>query len=339
MQPVRRLVGVDADERRPRAIDRAMEPLERHVRERLAERVAEPRVEPAPERQRAADHVLPEAALRLVQRRRAARRERRTVERRVAAVLVEPVSDLVHRREERVPVQVVLGVAGRQADVAGREREAEGVDRRVEPEVLVRGAERAGHLERELVLRVARVRPGDERLGLVVGRGRGELAKRRLEPLEHASHLVGVHARLEVVEEHVVRVVRRRKALDVALLQLQGSVEPRPEARVVVVRPGFGPRLHRLRAELRHLALQRGWHASRLLPVPARDRYEAGVVRVRVEIRDLGLETIEQLADLVAHEQLVGETMERREPLGAGLRSAAGHHHELVPLEDAGRDA
>ncbi len=30
--------------------------------------------------------------------------------------------------------------------------------------------------------------------------------------------------------------------------------------------------------------------------------------------------------------------MERREPFGAGLRSPAGHHHELVPLEHAGRD-
>ena len=31
--------------------------------------------------------------------------------------------------------------------------------------------------------------------------------------------------------------------------------------------------------------------------------------------------------------------MERREPLGAGRRAARGHHHELVPLEDAGGDA
>src|SRR6185369_7313594 len=49
------------------------------------EAVAELRVEPAPERERAPDHVLPEPALRLVQGGRAAGRERRPVERCVAA--------------------------------------------------------------------------------------------------------------------------------------------------------------------------------------------------------------------------------------------------------------
>ncbi len=57
-----------------------------------------------------------------------------------------------------------------------------------------------------------------------------------------------------------------------------------------------------------------------------------------MEVCHLGLETVEQLADLVAHEQLVRELPERREALRPGFGTPAGHHHELVPLEDAGRD-
>ena len=74
VEAVARLVGVDADERAANAVDRAMELLERDVAEPVRERLLHARVEPAPERQRAADDVLPEPALRLVERRRDARR-------------------------------------------------------------------------------------------------------------------------------------------------------------------------------------------------------------------------------------------------------------------------
>ena len=163
MQPVRRLVGVDADQRRPRAVDRAVEALERDVGEHVREAVAERRVEPAPELERPADDVLPETALRLVQRGRAAGRERAPVERGVAAVLVEAVADLVHRREDRGAVQVVLGVARREANVLRRERDAERMDGRVEPERPLVRAERPCDDERQLVLHVDRVRAGEER--------------------------------------------------------------------------------------------------------------------------------------------------------------------------------
>ncbi len=63
VEPVARLVGVDADERAPHPVDRAVEVLERNGAERTGERLLESRVEPAPERERAADDVLPEPAL------------------------------------------------------------------------------------------------------------------------------------------------------------------------------------------------------------------------------------------------------------------------------------
>ena len=67
VQPVRRLVRVDADQGRARPVDRAVERLERDVLED-GEAGSELRVEPPPELHRAPDHVLPEPALRLVQR-------------------------------------------------------------------------------------------------------------------------------------------------------------------------------------------------------------------------------------------------------------------------------
>src|SRR4029079_7105768 len=94
VQSVRRLVGVHADQRRPWPVDRAMEPLARDGGKRVRALLPEARIEPPPERQRAPDHVLPQTALGLVQRRRASGRERRPVERRAASVLVEPVPAL-----------------------------------------------------------------------------------------------------------------------------------------------------------------------------------------------------------------------------------------------------
>src|SRR6266404_1123441 len=58
------------------------------------------REEVAPERHRAADQVLPHAALRLVHAERDAAGERRALECRVDLMLVEPVAELVHRPEE-----------------------------------------------------------------------------------------------------------------------------------------------------------------------------------------------------------------------------------------------
>ena len=213
---------------------------------------------------------------------------------------------------------------------------------RVEPEVLVGGAPNArGDLERELVLRArAGYGAGEERLGSSSPRpavSSRERAARARSNTRRTSAVV--HARLEVVEEHVVRVVRRREALDVAALQLERAVEPRPEAREVVVCSPSAQSLHRLRAELRHLALERRRHPHRLLAVAAGDRDQR---RRRPspgrESATSGSSSSSRLADLVADEQLVGEAMERRKALGARSRSAAGHHHELVPLEHAGGD-
>ena len=156
MQVVGRLVGLDADQRRLDPVDGAVPVLERGARERLRERRLQLRVEVAPERQAAADHVLPHPALRLVQAERGAARERRALELARDAVLVEPVAGLVHRPEQAV--EVVVEVARRQADVGDRDRGRERVDGRVEPPLGRVEAEALDHLQLELLLALERER-------------------------------------------------------------------------------------------------------------------------------------------------------------------------------------
>ena len=104
MQVVRRLVGLDTDERRLHPVHGAEPLLEVDVVERLREGVLQLREEEAPERAAAPDQVFPEAALRLVHAERRRRGERRALQLTRDAVLVEPVSAFVHRREEAVEV-------------------------------------------------------------------------------------------------------------------------------------------------------------------------------------------------------------------------------------------
>ena len=174
---------------------------------------------------------------------------------------------------------------------------------------------------RELVLQLAGVGPLEERLRFVVGRRGDEVAQRRLQPVEHRAHLVGAHSSLEVVEEDVVRVAGRREAVDVAVLELERPVEPGAEAREVVLGPRRRPGVHSFRGELRQLGRQQGRDAAGFLPVTARDCDQAGVVRFRVELRHDGLELGEQLADLVAHEELVRKLVKRRERVRPGRRA------------------
>ena len=176
MEVVRRLVRVDADVRGLHAVDRAVEALLVDVADGLRERLLEGGVEVVPELAAAADDVLPHPALRLVQRRGDAVAERRPLERGRDAVLVEAVPALVHRREDRRDVVVL--VAGRQADVlrarAGRER----VHGQVEPGERLVEAEAPDDVERVRVLRVDRPRAGQER---VVAVDRADLGDQRDE--------------------------------------------------------------------------------------------------------------------------------------------------------------
>ena len=150
VQVVRRLVGLDPDQRRLDEVGLAV-PLLDVVAGELGLQLLEAREEVAPERQRAADEVLPHAALRLVHAERDPACERRPLERLVDLVLVEPVPELVHRPEEAA--EMLGEVARRDPDVADRRPRCERVHRRIEAPRVVGVAERAGDLELEDLLR------------------------------------------------------------------------------------------------------------------------------------------------------------------------------------------
>src|SRR5213075_3030322 len=108
-------------------------------RAELRKGVLDPREEVAPEGQAAADEVLPHPTLRLVQAEGDPAAERGAVERLIDLVLVAAVAELVHRGKDRL--EVVLGIARRQADVGGTGAACERVDGRVESPSVVREAE------------------------------------------------------------------------------------------------------------------------------------------------------------------------------------------------------
>ncbi len=121
VQVVRRLVRLHADERRPHVVDGEVERLLRHVRERRRERLLEAREEVVPERPPAADLVLPQPRLRLVDAERARDAERRAEVVRGKVLLVHPVAGFVQHAEERFAEEPRVVPRG-DAAVAGAER-------------------------------------------------------------------------------------------------------------------------------------------------------------------------------------------------------------------------
>ena len=127
------------------------------------------------------------------------------------------------------------------------------------------------------MLCLARERPARERLGLDVARVPDELDQGRLEPVEDRAHLRRLHAGLEVVQEHVVRVVGGWEAREVAQLQLEDAVEPGAEGGVVGRGAGCDPGVVGLCGGVGDLGCELGRHAGRLVPVAPRDPDEACV--------------------------------------------------------------
>ena len=136
--------------------------------------------------------------------------------------------------------------------------------RLVEAPLLVRVAEAPRDLEPELPLRVDVELAVQERVVHVTRVG--DLANERdellLEAVEDLAHLGGLHVRLVVVEQHVVRLVRLVEALDVAVPELEVGLEVRSQELEV------------------GLLLRRAPGRQRQLPRPSASRRRAPAARV-----------------------------------------------------------
>ena len=226
MHPVRDLVRVDPDQARLRAVDRREETVELDAAELLGVRLLQARIEEAPERGTAADEVLPEPALRLVDAERARAAGREPLEMLRLLMAVEAVAVLVHRREERL--EIVRVVVRRDPDVvaagAGRER----MLGRVDPPAVGAVPEEVDHLVRHRLLALDGEVAGEERVvDLAVAELRDERDERRLELREHCAHLGRLRLRLVVVEQNVVALVRAvGDEVDVLELQFDVALQP-----------------------------------------------------------------------------------------------------------------
>ena len=118
VQVVGRLVGLRPDQRAPDAVEAAVERRVVHLAERVREVPLQPRQQPRAERPPAADDVLPQPALGLVDAQRGASVQRRAAQRRGEVGVVEAVAELVQPAVER-PAEIVVAPARGDADVVG----------------------------------------------------------------------------------------------------------------------------------------------------------------------------------------------------------------------------
>src|SRR5262249_3148129 len=157
VEPIRDLVRIAAERTGPDRIHRADERLLVDGAEPVCEERLQLWVEPAPEPDAAADEVLPRPTLRLVDRARRADAERRARERGVDRVVVDPVPELVHRREERRELALIR-VRG-QPDVPHTRLLRERVRRLVYPPLALVEPECSEHAMPRLLLRRDGERP------------------------------------------------------------------------------------------------------------------------------------------------------------------------------------
>ena len=161
-----------------------------------------------------------------------------------------------------------------------------------------------------------------------------ELAERRGEHGEGLADLRGAHPRLVVLEEHVVRVVVRREALDVLAPEVDDALERRAKRCEVGLLARFHPHLVRLGGRCRKLHCKRGRHPARAVPVTLCEPHERGVVRVVGKRGGVRLELLEQLAEALVDDVRMDDLLERAE-LRRSCRGTAGRHEDLhVPDED-----
>ena len=154
------------------------------------------------------------------------------LERRVDVVLVEPVPALVHRGED--PAHLALGVVRGHADVRRPHRGGERMLHRVEAPAALAEPEVVEQDELHLPLLLHREVPEEARVVDLLRRQLGDQRDEALpEPGEDVAHLLGLHPRLEVVEQRVVGLVDL-EARRVLAPQRDVALEVRPEELEVV---------------------------------------------------------------------------------------------------------
>ena len=141
---------------------------------------------------------------------------------------------------------------------------------------------------------------------------------------------------LEVVQQDVVRMLRRRKEGDVALLEGDEFFEVRLKVRVVRSRPSLDPGMLSGRDRLGLFRHELGRDPSRLLVVMGRHRDGSVGVGQGIELRQTLARGVHEPGGLVGDELLVRDFLDRGDHLAVHGRTAGWHVDLLVPLEEGG---
>ena len=338
VQVVRRLVGLDPDQREPHLVDGAIELVDVPGVERVPEVALHDRQDPLGEGLAAADEVLPQPALGLVGAEAGGVGERRPVVRGRHLRLVQAVPELVQAGVERH--REVVGLpARREPHVRVRHRARERVHRRVQAPVLGVVADGLQELPRERLLALRREVAREDAAVLPRRRGRrDERDELLLDVREQPAQLLGREAGLVVVEQDVVRVrelARVVEARDVPLLELQEMLERRRERLEARLLARLEPGLLRVCRRPRHLRGEVRGHADGLLVVALEHGDQPHVVRVRVLRSRPRLQLVEDAAELRVGQARVLDPLERLELIRARVRPTRRHHRVLVPQQQA----
>ena len=275
----------------------------------------------------ARDVVLPQLALRLVDRHRGARAEIRPHELGIDLALVQRMPVLVQGAQQRL--HVTLAVARRHTRVTLADPRGERMRGDVDAPASLVDPQRAQHARHRRPLRLDRGRHRDRRR--LRARLLDQWRQRARELAEDAAYLGRAQPEVVVAEQPLVRRLGRvRDAFAVGARELHVALEIRRERREVVLRPCALPAVLSLGVRVRELARELVRDLARPLPVAPREAHDVALALTELRV----IELLEPPAELRRRRALVCQARDCPELVRACRAAFARHHHELVPLRE-----
>ena len=338
MQVVGRLVGLDADERRPDVVDGEDEVVERHVAEGVKEHLASARKEVLPEGPAAADLVLPQAATAIRECRASRGRPGRAEVLARQTLLVDAVARLVQDAEERL-VEVMGVVARGDPAIARAGAAAERVRGHVEPAGVEVEADRRSRRLAEDALPIDRVVAFQDLMPWPAGEAAMAATSGTSSWRRAANNSVDLACRgagLVFVEQRVVGRFLVADGLGFFALEGDDAFELGKEIGKAVVTAGLGPNLLGLRGDAGQLLDQACRQLDRAVVVAADVVDVGGRLGVRLLDQLGAFEVGEQLADARRGQHLMAEARQQGHLLRPMGRALLGHAGPLVPAQHVG---
>ena len=163
-----------------------------------------------------------------------------------------------------------------------------------------------------------------------------KLDQRPAKLLENLPHACGRLARLEFIEQRVVRIARSESdARRLLPLEVERLFQPRLEHRVIVLRPRLAPRLLAEDGGLRQFLDKRGRQLGRAVIGPARLAHVHGRIGIGIAHKLRRLNCRKQLPNARRRQPLMHHLRQQRRLPRPLLRPLRRHLRPLVPTEHA----